>query len=98
MERKWQNIVTDPNERKVLEALADPAWDFRTVDGLIRATALPESQVQAILAKYKSQNIIRQSPVTDRHGRPLFTLTSRGTPLTEYLNIIRSFVTKTTSG
>ncbi len=98
MEKKWQDIVTDPTERKVLETLADPTWDFRTCDGIARSTGLPEREVQEIVAKYEAQDIIRQSPVRDKHGRSLFTLTSRGTPPGEFWSIIHSSVTKTSSG
>ena len=98
MDQRWEKIVTDPAEQRVLEALADPAWDFRTIEGVSKATKLPEAQVERIITKYKEQNLVRRSPVPDKTGRPLFTLTSKGTNVGEILNIIRSAVTKTTSG
>ena len=98
MQNEWLKITDDPNERKVLEALADPAWDFRTIDGLVRATGLPKSKVRQIVTKYMSQDIIRQSPIPDKQGRELFTLSTKKSTLGEFLNIIRSSVTKTTSG
>ncbi|MBI3042178.1 MAG: hypothetical protein HYY78_05060 [Betaproteobacteria bacterium] len=97
MEKPWQTIVKDPDERKVLEALANPAWDFRTLDGITRDTMLPEARVQQIINKYLSQAIVRPSPIPDKQGRQLFTLTSREAPLGEYLSVIRSFITKTSS-
>jgi hypothetical protein len=45
----WHERVHDADERRVLEALSDRRWDFRTVAGLVRATRLPEQRVNEIL-------------------------------------------------
>ncbi len=94
MEKKWQDIVTDANERKVFEALADPAWDFRTIGGLVRATGLSEPDVRGIVAKYKPQGLIRQSTAPRKKREALFTLTSSGVSTGEVMSIIHSTITK----
>jgi hypothetical protein len=96
MARRWEKQVTDPDERKVFEALADPAWDFRTIDGLKKVTKLSGEQLETILTRYKD-DMIRESPVRDKEGRRLFTLTTKAHSLGEVLSVIRSSVTKSST-
>jgi hypothetical protein len=93
--KNWRDIVDEPEARRVFEALADPTWDFRTIEGLAQSTGLPESRVEEVLQKYRS--FVRQSPVLDRRGRPLFTLSSKGATLQEWLSSLRAFLSKSTS-
>ena len=90
MEKKWQDIVTDSNERKVFEALADPAWDFRTIDGLVRTTGLSEPEVRGIVTKYETKDetrgLIRQSTYPSKKGEAIFTLTSSGVSTGEVMS------------
>ena len=92
MSRHWQEIVTDPDERKVFEALEDPQWDFRTVEGMVRTTGLSEEAVQNVIEKFSE--LVRQSKVPDRKGRDLFTLARKGETVGEVVNTLRSIVTK----
>lgn len=94
MTQEWQKKVHDPRERKLFEALSDPAWDFRTVEGISRVTALHESKIFAIFRKYSE--LIRKSAVPDAKGRDLYTLRSRPRKAQEFFAEIRLFVTKTT--
>jgi hypothetical protein len=93
--KDWRAVVTEPNAREVFEALADPTWDFRTIDGLAQSTALPQNLIKQILSKYGP--FVRQSPVLDRRGRELYTLASRGSTFRELLSTARAFISKTTS-
>ncbi len=93
MQSKWEGIVTDPEERKVFSALADPNWDFRTVEGLSKSTGLSYSEIENIIAKYK--DLVRQSPVPDKKGRNIYTLSEKGPNVGEWLNFIRGSVVKT---
>lgn len=43
------------NERRVLEALGDPNWDWRTLAGLERTTSLPRPVILDILCKHESE-------------------------------------------
>lgn len=74
--RKIWNIrdgVTDPDEMKVLEALATPNSTWRTVWAIVRQTGLPEARVQTILAKY-DLTLIRQSETPSISGSALVGL------------------------
>lgn len=91
----WQDHVKDPTERKVFEALENPSWDFRTIEGLSKDTGLPKDVVKGVLEKYPQ--FIRRSPVPDPEGRDLYTLISKGGGLREWYSTTRAFVIKSTS-
>jgi len=93
--RDWREEVRDPEARLVFEALADRRWDFRTIDGLAEATRLPATRVREILLEYRP--FVRQSPVLDRRGRELYTLSSRASTLREFISSARAFISKSTS-
>ena len=88
----WQERVRDPRERKLFEALSDPTWDFRTIDGLSKSTGSPLPEVEAVLSKYA--DLIRKSPLPNRNGRYLFSLRERPIRNLERILWIKSFVTK----
>jgi hypothetical protein len=92
MGTSWSVILTDPKERKVFEALSDPQWDFRTIDGISKATDLTPAEVKAILDKYP--DLVRRSLVRDNEGRDLFTLASRTPRAQEILSQFTTFITK----
>ena len=93
--RDWREEVSEPDARKVFEALADPKWDFRTIDGLGQSTGLTDDRIAQILLRHRS--LIRQSPVLDRRGRALYTLSSKGATFRELLTNARAFISKSTS-
>lgn len=95
MAEDWTQVVKDPEERRIFEALADPRWDFRTVKGLSTSTGLPPTKVREILTGYPK--LIRLSPIRDIEGRELFTLASKGPNIRELYGIARAFITKSTS-
>ena len=88
----WQEDISDPTERQVFGALANPAWDFRTIAGLAKETKISEDEVRAILNKYP--NLVRKSAVPDLGGRELFTLTTRPVSAKETLALVRNFLAK----
>jgi hypothetical protein len=92
MPRDWKSLITDPRDRKVFEALADPSWDFRTVEGVARSTGLSLGEVESVLVKYP--DLIRRSAIPDREGRDLYTLASTAVKAKEVLAEIRTYVTK----
>ncbi len=93
--KDWRAAVDEPDARKLFEALSDPQWDFRTIEGLAQSTGLPETQIRQLLEKYRA--FVRQSPVLDRRGRELYTLAARGSSLREWLSTTRAFISKSTS-
>lgn len=88
----WKAEITDPEEKPVFEALSDPHWDFRTIDGISKATRLTREQVTTVLEKYPA--LVRRSLVPDREGRALFTLRSRPISAQERLAEARLFISK----
>ena len=82
-----------PDERKVIDALADARWDFRTLDGLSREAGLAREKVREILDRHAG--LVRESAVPDRRGRRLYTLRSRHVKGQEMLAILRTFIAKT---
>jgi len=92
MGTSWSSIITDPKERRVFEALSDPQWDFRTVDGISNATHLTAAEIKVILDKYP--NLVRKSLVRDNDGRELFTLASRPPSPQEIVSQFTTFITK----
>jgi len=94
MSPAWEERIADPMERNVFQALSDPAWDFRTVDGISKSTGISKSEVSRILQKYPE--LVRKSPVPDHEGRDLYALRSRSVSAREIIAEIRSFVTKST--
>lgn len=55
----------------VLNALEDPRWDWRTVEGLSEETGLPEDEVRRILESDPDEIIRSRTP--DKGGRTLYT-------------------------
>ena len=80
---------------KVLAALADPRWDFRSIPAIARATGLSEPQVEEVLER--NPDLIRRSLISGAHGRPLYTLRSRKKSWRERLDNLRAFLTKSVS-
>ena len=64
---------------KVQAALADPKWDFRTVEGIARDSHLDSRNVERLLRSNRSE--IRQTFSRDR--RIIYTLKSRPKKLRE---------------
>lgn len=85
--------VSDPRDRKVLEALDNPYWDFRTVGGIAKDTGLSESEVRQVLEKYP--DYVRRSPLPDSRGHGLYALRSKPVKLQELLSEARTFISKT---
>jgi hypothetical protein len=87
---RWEEIITDPDERRLFVALADLQWDFRTIAGLSKQTGLPPNNISQILEKYP--NLVRKSPVPDLDGNILYTLRSRRRTFKEFLATARDFM------
>jgi hypothetical protein len=92
MGASWNTLIADPKEHKVFDALSDPQWDFRTIDGISKAINLPPTEVKAILDKYP--NLVRKALFRDNDGRELFTLASRPPGAQEIASQLMTFITK----
>jgi hypothetical protein len=91
-EALWEQIKNDAGAPKVFEALADPAWDFRTMAGISKSSGLTESEVKTILDKYGP--LIRKSTVPATDGSELYTLRSHKIGVQERLAEARMFISK----
>jgi len=88
----WEDVIKDSDEVKVFESLADGNWDFRSLDGIKRATGLQTDDVVRILNRHP--DLVRNSSMPDKKGRTLYTL--RETPQTfgEKFGAVKSYVSK----
>jgi hypothetical protein len=72
---KMPNVAAPPVGRAVdtrtlvVQALEDPRYDWRTLDGLVRATRISENDILALLNSMRDQ-IVR---ATTADGRTVFT-------------------------
>lgn len=64
-----------PVSDRIIDALEDPRWDWRTVDGISRDTGIPPEDVRVFLAR--SGATVVMSVARDRRGRALFTTRER---------------------
>lgn len=77
--------------KRVLSALSNPDWKFRTIRGIARETGAPVSEVKAALAQMK--DVVRQSRVPDKNGRALYTLRQNDETFKEKLAYFRLLLT-----
>lgn len=87
-----ENLETELNEQRVIEALADPQWDFRTISGIAKETKLSLEFIENTLKKYSHK--IRRSKVPNHNGEVLYTLNSRPETLREKLALWSIFIKK----
>jgi hypothetical protein len=88
----WTDVIDNPHERKVFEALADPKWDFRTVDGIRKASGLPDDEILSILTKYEGR-LIHKSDLPAQ-GRDIYTLKTDRAETKELWAKLRTFISK----
>lgn len=83
--------MTETSEwSKVHAALANPKWDFRTVQGIAQETGLDPERVERLIERHPSE--IRRTLSRDR--RIIYTLKSRPRKLREILAEIHMFLSK----
>jgi hypothetical protein len=76
-DRQWQqpdSCIGDVSATLVLAAIADPRWDWRTIDGIVRSTHLDSALVETILSRNISQIETTYSVTLNK---PLFRLRNR---------------------
>ncbi len=69
----WKDTVTDPEEKRVFQALDGPQYTWRTIGGIARQAGLTEARVQEILTKY-NLTLTRQSETPAVSGSALVGL------------------------
>lgn len=75
---------------RVLEALKNPEWDFRTVKGIAEETGLEQEYVAHLLDEHLSET---RRAVSRKWGT-LYTLKSRPMRLRDYIADIQMFASK----
>lgn len=68
-----------PEEKRVFEALDDPQWSWRTLDGIVSDTGLDLAVVRTILTNHR--DLLRIS-VSEKRG-PIYQLLERNDPPVE---------------
>ena len=61
--------------RRIIAALDDPRWEWRTVDGISRETKIPPQEIRTFLNR--SGRKVMKSVARDRQGRALYTTRRR---------------------
>lgn len=79
----------EDERQKVVAALSDKKWDFRTVRGISKSTGLPEERVLEVLRNHPE---VVKSSVPDEKGDDLFTLRERFSKAKDIFNAVRTFV------
>lgn len=74
---------------KILVALKDEQWEFRTVEGMAEEIGFSPETIQACIQNHESE--VRQALVRDSDGRVLYTDRSRKKSLREFLSEMRAF-------
>jgi hypothetical protein len=67
----WRSEVTDEPARRVLSALLDPNYEFRSAQGLAAEAGISKGETQKILDAYSQ--FVRRSGQPDKRGNPLYT-------------------------
>jgi CheY-like chemotaxis protein len=76
--------------QRVLKALEDSRWDFRTIPGISEETGLSDAVVRMILEKHPEQ--VRKSEVPSLKGNELFTLRSKPIKFRERIAVARMYL------
>ena len=72
---------------RVREALDDPRWDFRTVEGIARDTGLDPERIERLLDRHRPET--RQT--LTRNRKKMYTLKSRPRKLREVIADLHMF-------
>jgi hypothetical protein len=93
--KQGDTLPTDVTARRIIEALDDDQFEFRTVQGLSEALDLPEATIQQVLDEH--DDLVRVSAVPGRNGEALYTLRSRPVTTRENLAVAQTALEKSVS-
>jgi hypothetical protein len=77
-------------QEKVIGAISETEWDFRTADGISKETNIPKDVVEGVVAL--RPDAIRISTATDRNGRLLYAPKSKPVTVRETLATLQQSV------
>ena len=93
--KQGDTLPSDLSARRVIEALDDDRFDFRTVQGLSEALGVSEEAVQRILDDH--EDLVRVSAAPGRNGEALYTLRARPVTARESLAVAQTALEKSVS-
>lgn len=82
-------------DEKIINALRDKRWDYRTADGIAKEAGVPVDRVLAFLDSRK--DIVLKASIPDRLGRELYTFNDRQSQANNIWRNISTFTTKVSS-
>ena len=88
-------MLSNPTQQ-VLTALANPKYDFRTIEGIAKETGLQAADIQYIIER-NTPDYVRVCAITDNDGRRLYTRSARGMKLREILATAQQFIRRSSS-
>ena len=80
---------------KVRNALANPKFEFRTIEGIARETDLDETVIKKLLAEHEKD--VRRGLSTDKKGRLIYTLRERNPTFRELASNVVTIVSSSSS-
>jgi hypothetical protein len=82
-------------DEKIINALRDERWDYRTADAIAKETGVP---VERVLEFLESRNdIVLKASLPDRLGRDLYTFRDRQSLTNNFWRNFSTFTTKVSS-
>lgn len=82
-------------DEKLINALRDKRWDYRTAVGIADETGVPIERVLAFLESRK--DIVLKATLPDRLGRALYSLNDSQSLAKDIWRNVSTFITKTSS-
>jgi len=83
------------DDEKIIKALSNKRWDYRTAEGIAKETGLPIERVLTFLTS--RQDVVLQASLPDRFGQALYTLNDRQGKANNVWRSLSTFVTKVSS-
>lgn len=65
--------TADEVKKMIIDALENKNYDWRTVNGIVRETALPVEEVRDMIKKLAEDGIIVRAPYTAKNGANIYT-------------------------
>lgn len=86
--QKNKRKTSDPSIRpRILSALSDNRWDYRTIEGIATELKIPKDQVAAFVTQDPA---IRESIMKDAQGRRLYTTKKRKSKIGDFFTAFRA--------
>ena len=71
--REPDTPTVDKVKKIIINALENKNYDWRTIDGIVRETALPAEEVRDMIKKLAEDGIVVRVPYTAENGTNIYT-------------------------